>query len=428
MAKITLDDSFCKDFYSTKEYQRMMERAGDALNALEHAGGQGSEFTGWHNPTRMLGCVEKVEEYAQEIRQDSEVLLVVGIGGSYLGAKAVMEALKTQGTYADGNLQVMFVGNNISGAHTKKLIGEIRDRRVSVNVISKSGTTTEPAITFRMIRSFMEDKYGGNAKNRIYATTDPINGILNGIAKREGYRIMEIPNDIGGRYSIFTPAGLLPIASAGADIRAFLEGAVLGYLEYLKNDRSIAVRYAVIRNLLLKQGKIVEILASYHPHLAYVTEWWKQLFGESEGKQGMGIFPAGVTFTTDLHSMGQYIQDGMRILFETVLHVENMYDDVQIPYLEHDDDKLNYLSGKTMNQINAKAMEATIQAHVAGGVPNIVLSVPEMNEIYLGMLLYFFMKSCGISGYLLGVNPFDQPGVEEYKRNMFFLLGKEGSQ
>ncbi|MFO7635994.1 MAG: glucose-6-phosphate isomerase [Clostridia bacterium] len=423
MKHITLDSRYCRDFYGMDEYDAMNRIAIESLFLLENKRGEGSDFLGWHDPCSKNGEMSRILECAERIRMDSDVLIVIGIGGSYLGAKAVIEALqkrKDRGKMTE----VLFIGNNISGAYTRELMNYIRERDVCINVISKSGTTTEPAITFRMLRKVMEEKYKGDAKNRIYATTDPNKGILRRIALAEGYTVFEIPDDIGGRYSMFTPAGLLPVAVAGLDIHAFQKGACRAYVECLGNKESFAMEYATIRNTLFKKGKTIEIMANYHPQLVFLTEWWKQLFGESEGKCNTGIFPAGVTMTTDLHSMGQYIQEGMRNLLETVIHVEDMYDDIEIPYIDHDEDGLNYLAGKTMNYVNTKAMEATLQAHTSGGVPNILVRVPQMNEEYLGMLMYYLMKSCGISGYTLGVNPFDQPGVEEYKKNMFRLLGK----
>jgi glucose-6-phosphate isomerase len=360
-------------------------------------------------------------------------LIVAGIGGSYLGARAAVEAL----SHSFYNMlpkekrfgpAIYFAGNSISSTYLKELLELVEDKNVSVNIISKSGTTTEPAIAFRILKEFMEKKYGKKGANsRIYATTDKARGALKTLADAEGYETFVIPDDIGGRYSVLTAVGLLPIAVAGIDISEMMKGAADAYTDCKKplpeND---CYRYAAARNALYRKGKTTEIMVNYEPSMHYVTEWWKQLFGESEGKDQKGIFPAGVDFSTDLHSMGQYIQDGLRNIFETVLSVEKCRKDIQLTSAVDDLDKLNYLSGREMDFVNKKAMQATILAHSDGGVPNFVITIPEMNAYWFGYMVYFFEKACGISGHLLGVNPFNQPGVEAYKKNMFALLGKPG--
>ena len=325
--------------------------------------------------------------------------------------------------------EIYYVGNNISSSYILDLFDVIEGKDISINVISKSGTTTEPAIAFRIFKEYMENKYGKEeAKKRIYVTTDKDKGALRELSDSEGYETFVIPDDVGGRYSIFTPVGLLPIAVAGIDIEKLMEGAYSGEIQYSKLDinDNPSYQYAVIRNILYNKGKIIEILVNYEPSLSYVAEWWKQLYGESEGKDGKGIYPASVNFTTDLHSMGQYIQDGRRDIFETTINILKPKKDIILKKAEDNLDGLNFLEGKTLDLVNKKAFEGTLKAHVKGNVPNIVIDIPELNEFYFGKLIYFFEKACAISGYLLGVNPFDQPGVEEYKKNMFQLLGKPG--
>ncbi|NJD03988.1 MAG: glucose-6-phosphate isomerase, partial [Ruminiclostridium sp.] len=371
---------------------------------------------------------------AEKIKADSDVLLVIGIGGSYLGARAAIEAL----SHSFYNLlpksarktpEIYFVGNNISSAYIADLLEIIKDKDVSVNVISKSGTTTEPALAFRIFREHMENKYGKKeAAARIYATTDKARGALKKLAAEEKYESFVIPDDVGGRYSVLTAVGLLPIAAAGIDIDEMMKGARDAYGIYKNPDpaQNDCYRYAAVRNAFYAKGKTVEIMVNYEPSLHFVTEWWKQLYGESEGKDHKGIFPAGVDFSTDLHSMGQYVQDGLRIIFETVLNVEKPKKSLIIKEDKDNLDGLNFLMGMDIDQVNKKAMQGTMLAHTDGGVPNLVLSIPEMSSYWFGNLVYFFEKACGISGYLLGVNPFDQPGVEAYKKNMFALLGKPG--
>ncbi|HQD49955.1 MAG TPA: glucose-6-phosphate isomerase [Defluviitaleaceae bacterium] len=408
----------------------------DAHNMLHNKTGAGNDFLGWIDLPVNYDKEEfnRVKAAAKRIRENSDVFIVIGIGGSYLGARAVIEALghsfynmlpkeKRQGP------GIYFVGNNISGTYVQHLLDLIEGKDISVNVISKSGTTTEPGIAFRIFKKYVEEKYGKEeAKKRIFATTDKEKGALRTLANEEGYETFIIPDDVGGRFSVLTPVGLLPIAVAGIDIDKLMEGAKDGREEYQNEDfeSNIAYQYAIVRNILYRKGKQIEILANYEPSLHFISEWWKQLYGESEGKDQKGIFPASVDFSTDLHSLGQYVQDGSRILFETVLNVEKPKLDITLEAEETDLDGLNYLAGKTMSFVNNNAFKGTLLAHVDGGVPNLVITIPEINEYYIGKLLYFFEKACGISGYLLGVNPFDQPGVEAYKKNMFALLGKPG--
>lgn len=395
-----------------------------------------NEFLGWLDlPTDYdKKEVEKIKKCAKKIQKDSEILVVIGIGGSYLGARAVIEAL----TSTFYNLlskeqrktpQILYAGNNLNPNYLNDLIDLIGNRDLSVNVISKSGTTTEPAIAFRIFRELLENKYGlEEAKERIYVTTDKEKGALKQIAEEEGYTTFVIPNNIGGRYSVLTAVGLLPIATAGINIDKLLDGARIAQEKYL--DKSLkyndCYKYAVARNILYKNEKNIEILVSYEPKLHYMTEWWKQLFGESEGKDLKGIYPTGAEFTTDLHSLGQYIQEGRRNLFETVIDIKESDSNVFINQDEENLDELNYLTGKGLDEINKKAMEGTIEAHIEGEVPNIILTMDNLNEYTLGHLIYFFELACSMSGKLLGVNPFNQPGVEKYKKNMFRLLGKPG--
>ena len=377
---------------------------------------------------------DRIKVAAKRIQEDSEVLLVIGIGGSYLGARAAIEFLRHSfynnvSKETRKTPEIYYVGNSISSRYIKGLIDVVGDRDFSVNIISKSGTTTEPAIAFRVFKEILEKKYGKEAAaKRIYATTDKARGALKTVADEEGYETFVVPDDVGGRFSVLTAVGLLPIAVSGADIDKLMEGAAAGRelalnAPFEEND---AVKYAAVRNILLRKGKSVEVLANYEPSLHYVNEWWKQLYGESEGKDQKGIFPAAVDLTTDLHSMGQFIQDGARIMFETVLNVEESSDQIIINEEAVDLDGLNYLAGKDVDFVNKSAMNGTILAHTDGQVPNLRVDIPQQNEYYLGQLFYFFEFACGVSGYLLGVNPFNQPGVESYKSNMFALLGKPG--
>ena len=395
-----------------------------------------NEFVGWLKLPSSYDKKEftRIKKAAKRIRKDSEVFVVIGIGGSYLGARAVIESLTSNfaNMFPDTIRkapQIFFVGNSISPNYINELIECIGDRDISINVISKSGTTTEPAIAFRIFREFLETKYGADeAAKRIYVTTDKKKGALKQLADEEEYETFVIPDNVGGRFSVLTPVGLLPIAVAGIDIDKLMEGAKKAEEEYSENSIKYnpCYKYAIARNILYKKDKTIEILANYEPKLHYLTEWWKQLYGESEGKGGKGIFPAGVDLSTDLHSMGQYIQDGRRNLFETVINVEKSKTDIKIKRDEDNIDGLNFIANKTMDYVNKKAMQGTIEAHVEGGVPNIIINIEELNEKTIGELIYFFELACGISGNILGVNPFDQPGVEAYKTNMFRLLGKPG--
>ncbi len=394
------------------------------------------DFVGWLDLPTKYNKKEftKIKRIAKKIKKESDILVVIGIGGSYLGARAVIESL----TSSFNNMidiknkkfpQIVYVGNNLSANYINELIEYIGDKDFSVNVISKSGTTTEPAIAFRIFREILENKYGiDEARSRIYATTDENKGALKTLAENEGYEQFIIPDNIGGRYSVLTAVGLLPIAVAGLNIDKLMEGAKIAQERY--DDENLkyneCYQYAIIRNILYKNKKTIEILANYEPKLHFFTEWWKQLYGESEGKKNKGIFPTGVDFTTDLHSMGQYIQEGRRNLFETVLAVEEPDNDIIINADDDNLDGLNYLAGKTLDYVNKKAMEGTINAHVTGDVPNIKLTIQKLDETNIGELIYFFEKACAVSGMILKIDPFNQPGVEEYKKNMFKLLKKPG--
>ena len=394
------------------------------------------DFVGWLElPTNYdKNEFERIKKSAQKIQEESDVLVVIGIGGSYLGARAVIEALTSSFYNMLSEKQrktpeILYVGNNLSPNYINELIEYLEDKDFSVNVISKSGTTTEPAIAFRIFREILENKYGiDEARSRIYATTDKEKGALKTLAQNEGYEQFIVPDNVGGRYSVLTAVGLLPIAAAGINIDKLMQGAKIAQDRY--NDSDVryneCYQYAVVRNLLYQINKNIEILVNYEPKMHYFTEWWKQLYGESEGKDKKGIFPAGVDFTTDLHSMGQYIQDGRRNLFETVISIQNPNSDIQINSDDDNLDGLNYLAGKSLDYVNKKAMEGTIEAHVSGNVPNLQITIEKLDEENLGKLIYFFEKACAISGMLLGVNPFNQPGVEEYKKNMFKLLKKPG--
>lgn len=436
MEKITFDYSKAACFISTEEIGYMSRLTEDAKKVLESKTGAGNDFLGWIDLPIDYDKDEfsRIKKAAEKIKKDSEVLLVIGIGGSYLGARAAIEFLR-HGFYNNipkekrKTPEIYYVGNNISSAYLQSVIDVVGDRDFSVNIISKSGTTTEPAIAFRIFKKMLEDKYGKEeAAKRIYATTDKTRGALKDLATKEGYESFVVPDDVGGRYSVLTAVGLLPIAVSGADIKKLMEGAASGRELALNNkfDENDAMQYAAVRNILLRKGKGIEVLGNYEPSLHYVGEWWKQLYGESEGKDQKGIFPAAVDLTTDLHSMGQFIQDGARTLFETIMNVEKAKETITIEKEPVDLDGLNYLAGKDMDFVNKSAMNGTILAHTDGQVPNLMIKIPEMNEFYLGQLFYFFEFACGISGYLLGVNPFNQPGVESYKKNMFALLGKPG--
>ena len=399
-----------------KKYAKKIQEAHDKLTNKK---GDGSDYLGWVNLEYDKEEIERLKNAANKIRRDSDYLIVIGIGGSYLGAKAVIEAL----SHSFRQKNVLFAGNNMSPDYINDLIVFIGDHDFSINVISKSGTTTEPAIAFSILKQKLIEKYGKDkARERIYIKTDKEKGLLKKESIQENYETFVLPDNIGGRYSVLTPVGLLPIAVAGINIDNLMLGAYEAMQKYENLPDNEAYTYAIIRNILLKKGKNIEILVNYEPKLHYFTEWWKQLFGESEGKDGKGIFPTGVDNTTDLHSMGQYIQEGQRMMFETVLDIETPYRDYRIPAQQ--DQALDFLTGKSLNEVNHMAMEGTITAHVAGGVPNIRIKIDKLDEYNIGWLIYFFEKTCGISGYLLGVNPFNQPGVEAYKKEMFKLLGK----
>jgi len=436
MAKVSFDYSKAAGFISEEEVSYMSKLVADAKELLTSREGAGNDFLGWIDLPVDYDKDEfaRIKKAAEKIQSDSEVLVVIGIGGSYLGARAAIEFLR-HGFY--NNLpkevrktpEIYYAGNSISGTYLQGLVDVIGDRDFSVNIISKSGTTTEPAIAFRVFKEMLEKKYGKEgAAKRIYATTDKAKGALKNLATEEGYETFVVPDDVGGRFSVLTAVGLLPIAVSGADIDKLMEGAAEGRKLALEKDfaENDSLQYAAIRNILLRKGKSIEVLADYEPSLHYVAEWWKQLYGESEGKDQKGLFPASVDLTTDLHSMGQFIQDGSRIMFETVLNVEKSRETVVINEEPVDLDGLNYLAGKDMDFVNKSAMNGTILAHTDGNVPNLMVKIPEQNEFYLGELFYFFEFAVGISGYLLGVNPFNQPGVESYKKNMFALLGKPG--
>ncbi|MBD5460916.1 MAG: glucose-6-phosphate isomerase [Lachnospiraceae bacterium] len=434
--KVTFDYSKAESFISAAEVKRMKKLTQDARETLVNKTGDGNDFLGWIDLPVDYDKEEfaRIKKAAEKIGQDSEVLVVIGIGGSYLGARAAIEFLRHSFyNVVDKSIrktpEIYFAGNSISSTYLKHLIQVIGDRDFSVNIISKSGTTTEPAIAFRVFKELLEKKYGKEeAAKRIYATTDKARGALKKLATEEGYETFVVPDDVGGRFSVLTAVGLLPIAVSGADIDRLMEGAASARVRCLENafEENDAMQYAAVRNILMRKGKSVEILANYEPCVHYVSEWWKQLYGESEGKDQKGIFPASVDLTTDLHSMGQFIQDGARIMFETVIEIEKSQEEIVIGEEPVDLDGLNYLAGKTVDFVNKSAMNGTILAHTDGQVPNFMVKIPEVNEFYLGELFYFFEFACGVSGYLNGVNPFDQPGVESYKKNMFALLGKPG--
>jgi len=421
---------------SEKEIMKYADQVTLIHEELHQKANYTSEFLGWLElPTNYdKREVENIKKAAKRIRSDSEVLVVIGIGGSYLGARAVIEGLThTFYNYLPHEQrkcpQILYVGNNLNPNYINDLIELIGDRDLSINVISKSGTTTEPAIAFRIFRELLENKYGlKEAQKRIYVTTDQKKGALKQIADEENYTTFVIPDNVGGRYSVLTAVGLLPIATAGINIEKLLEGARFAQEKYLDKNLKYndCYKYAVARNILYKNKKDIEILVSYEPKLHYMIEWWKQLYGESEGKEGKGIYPTGAEFTTDLHSLGQFIQEGTRNLFETVIHIKDSNSNLNIHQDEDNLDELNYLVDKDLDYINKKAMEGTIAAHVDGGVPNLMITMDKLNEFTLGHLIYFFELACAMSGKILGVNPFDQPGVEKYKKNMFRLLGKPG--
>ncbi len=433
---LTLDLSKTMPYLNQHEIEQLQPMVTAAHNVLHEKTGAGNEFLGWLDLPVTYDKEEfaRIQKAAEKIKNNSEAVIVIGIGGSYLGARAAIEML----THTFYNViskdkrkapQIFYVGNNISSTYMADLIETVKDMDFSVNVISKSGTTTEPAIAFRIFKDLLEKKYGKEgAKERIFATTDQAKGALRTLADTEGYETFVIPDDVGGRFSVLTAVGLLPIAAAGVDIEEMMKGAADAREEYSNPElkENAAYRYAAARNALYAKGKTVEMVVNFEPCLHYMGEWWKQLFGESEGKDGKGIFPAAADFSTDLHSMGQYIQEGIRNLFETQLNVEKPRKSVIIEANEDNLDGLNFLKGKGMDFVNQQAFRGTVLAHNDGQVPNIIINIPELTPYYFGYLVYFFEKACGLSGYILGVNPFNQPGVEAYKKNMFALLGKPG--
>lgn len=436
MKQVTFDYSKAAKFIADHEMVNAKRAVLDAKEELTGKTGAGNDYLGWIDLPLYYDKDEfaRIKASAEKIKKDSDVLLVIGIGGSYLGARAAIDFLRHSFyNMVDKKVrktpEIYFCGNSISSTYLKDLMDVVGDRDFSLNIISKSGTTTEPSIAFRIFKEMAEKKYGKEeAAKRIYATTDKSRGALKNLANEEGYESFVVPDDVGGRFSVLTAVGLLPIAVSGADIDKLMEGAASGREMALSKpfEENDALQYAAVRNILYKKGKSVEILANYEPSFHYVGEWWKQLFGESEGKDQRGLFPAAVDLTTDLHSMGQFIQDGSRVMFETVVNIEKSRETLKIQEEPVDLDGLNYLAGKTVDFINKSAMNGTILAHTDGQVPNLMVKVPEQNEFYLGQLFYFFEFACGVSGYMLGVNPFNQPGVESYKHNMFALLGKPG--
>ena len=428
---IKIDTSKLEKFIGANEVENIKSTVENAAKTLEEKSGAGNDFLGWIDLPENYDKEEfaRVKKAAEKIRANSKYLVVIGIGGSYLGAKAAIDMLTSSFyNFDDKNTKILFAGNSISSSYLADLIDLVKDSDFSVNVISKSGTTTEPALAFRIFKEILENKYGKDgAKERIFATTDAKKGTLKSLSDEEGYETFVIPDDVGGRFSVLTPVGLLPIAVAGIDLDEMMKGAQDARKEYQKSfDENDCYKYVAARNILLRKGKAIEIMVNYEPCMQYFSEWWKQLYGESEGKDQRGLFPASVGFSTDLHSMGQYIQDGARIIFETVLNVEQPKRDITIGEIEGNIDGLNFLGGKTVGFVNSKAYQGTLLAHTDGNVPNIVINIPKIDAYHFGNLVYFFEKACGVSGYVLGINPFDQPGVEAYKKNMFALLGKPG--
>ncbi|HJC99494.1 glucose-6-phosphate isomerase [Candidatus Arthromitus sp. SFB-turkey] len=434
--KLKFDDSKLKSYINEDELSLITPQVKLAHELLKNKTGAGSDFLGWINLPNDYDKEEysRLKKTAEKIRNDADVLIVIGIGGSYLGAKACIESLNTSffnllSRDERKSPQIFFAGNSISSTYLSELIEFVKDKSIYVNVISKSGTTTEPALAFRFFKELLEKKYGKDgARQRIIATTDKSRGALKNLANEEGYETFIIPDDVGGRFSVLTPVGLLPIAVSGVDIDQLMKGAqdAVKDFEIDDIDKNDCYRYAAVRNILYRKGYTTEILASYEPSLSFFSEWWKQLFGESEGKDKKGIYPSSVNLSTDLHSLGQYIQDGMRNLMETVINVESPLKDITIKEMEGDIDGLNYLTGKTVDFVNKKAFAGTLLAHLDGGVPNMVVNIPKINAYNIGYMIYFFEKACAISGHLSAVNPFNQEGVESYKKNMFALLGKKG--
>ncbi len=436
MEHLHFDYSKALKYISEEEIRAMSAAVNTAHGHIENKDAAGSDFLGWVNLPENYDKEEfaRIKKAAEKIRSDSDVLVVIGIGGSYLGARAAIEML-SHSFYNSlckckrNAPQIFYAGNSISSTYLSELLEAVEGKDISVNVISKSGTTTEPAIAFRIFKELLEKKYGKEgAKGRIYATTDKKKGALKTLADSEGYETFVIPDDVGGRYSVLTAVGLLPIAAAGIDIDEIMAGAAWAMEKYREPEleKNECYQYAAVRNIIHKKGKNIELMVNYEPSLHYFGEWWKQLFGESEGKENKGIFPAAADFSTDLHSMGQYIQEGMRILYETALLVDEPVKDFEIEADKDNIDGLNFLAGKTMDFVNKQAAKGTELAHTDGGVPNLAVNIPKLTPYHFGEMVYFFEKACGISGYILGVNPFNQPGVEAYKKNMFALLGKPG--
>ena len=436
MTKIKFDYTKAEKFISGEEIKALAPYIEAAHNTLHQKSGAGSDFTGWVNLPADYDKEEytRIKKAAEKIKSNSKALIVIGIGGSYLGARMAIEMLNHNFYNVNekaraGAPQIFFAGNNISATYLTDLIETVKDIDFSVNIISKSGTTTEPAIAFRIFREMLIEKYGKEgARERIFATTDKARGALKNLADEEGYETFVVPDEVGGRYSVLTAVGLLPIAAAGIDTDALMAGARDAMEEYKNPDvmQNDCYKYVAARNALYRKGRNVEMMVNYEPQVHYFAEWWKQLFGESEGKENKGIFPAAADFSSDLHSMGQYIQQGLRIMFETVLFFDNSRKDITVKEDKDNVDGLNFLAGKTVSYVNEQAFCGTLLAHTDGDVPNLVLRAEKMDAYCLGNLIYFFEKACGVSGYLLGVNPFDQPGVEAYKKNMFALLGKPG--
>ncbi|MBQ4547892.1 MAG: glucose-6-phosphate isomerase [Bacteroidales bacterium] len=434
MIKIRTNLKHVNGFISDERILNFKNKVENTFKTIYDKSGAGNDFLGWTTlpSEKTKEFIQDIKNQAELLRKKSEVFVVVGIGGSYLGARAVIEALSHQfGALINkvGNTQIVYAGHNMSEEYMAELLELLDNKDYSMAVISKSGTTTEPAVAFRILKNHIEKKYGvEEARTRIVAITDKERGALKTLANTEGYKTYVVPDNVGGRYSVLTPVGLLPIAVAGIDIEELVNGAlaVENYCKENQNADNVVAQYAVARQALYHDGKTNEILVSYEPRLQYIAEWWKQLYGESEGKDGKGIFPASDIFTTDLHSMGQYIQDGLRNLFETVISVEKPTKEIRIPLADNDLDQLNYIAGKRLSEVNHTAETATILAHVDGGVPNIMIQIPEISASTIGELIYFFEMGCALSGYMLEVNPFDQPGVEAYKKNMFALLGKKG--
>ena len=427
--KLELDISKAKPFVEDKLYEDIKKEVVLAHEVLRSKNGAGNDFLGWLDLPVAYDHREfqRIKEAAKRIQDQSQVLLAIGIGGSYLGARSAIEMLKKY--FNQPGVEVIFVGNQISSTYVAELLDYLKDKDFSINVISKSGTTTEPAIAFRIFKEYIEERYGkAEARKRIYATTDKARGALKTLADTEGYEEFVVPDDVGGRFSVLTAVGLLPIAAAGIDIDEMMNGAKDAYIDYAEKDveKNDALKYALMRNALYRKGKKLEMLVNYEPKLNYFSEWWKQLMGESEGKDGKGIWITSASFSTDLHSLGQMIQQGERTIFETVINIEKPEKEIVITKDKDNLDGLNFLSGKTMDYVNKMAMEGTLIAHVDGGVPNMRVTIPNVSAYTYGYMVYFFEVACGVSAYTLGVNPFDQPGVESYKKNMFALLGKPG--